>query len=504
HSIQTEQHSIQTEQHRTMMMAIGLPFSLSLSLSLCLSLAVSLSRCLSLSLSLSLAVSLSLSLSLSLCSYVLLELVETERDYVRDLGVVVGGYMTRMKEEGVPDDMKGKDKIIFGNIHQIYDWHRDFFMGELEKCLEDPDRLGPLFVKHERRLHMYVVYCQNKPKSELIVSEYIDTYFEDLKQRLGHRLQITDLLIKPVQRIMKYQLLLKDFLKFSKRAGLDSVELEKGVEIMCIVPKRCNDMMNVGRLQGFDGKIVAQGRLLLQDTFMVSDPEEGVGRMRERRVFLFEQVVIFSEPLDKKRGFSMPGFLYKKSIKVSCLGLKDSVDGDPCKFVLTSRVTNSSIESFVLHSSHLGVRQVWTLQISQILESQRNFLNALTSPTEYQRNHVGASDGPCLPSGGAPSVGSVMPSLAPVGALQGVHLSGPLGGSGPLAVGSPLVGGAPQGGAGSSRRPSRIPQPSRLPQPLRHPHNPGATDSDGPNKMSGRLRLSQYYRGSVCLCVCVC
>lgn len=128
---------------------------------------------------------------------------------------------------------------------------------------------------------------------------------------------------------------------------------------------------------------------------------------------------------------------------------------------------------------------------------------ALTSPTEYQRNHVGASDRPCLPSGGAPSVGSVIPSLAPVGALQGVHLSGPLGGSGPLAVGSPLVGGGPQGGAGSSRRPSRIPQPSRLPQPLRHPHNPGATDPDGPNKMSGRLRLSQYYRGSVCLCVCV-
>uniref|UniRef100_A0A6Q2Y0A9 non-specific serine/threonine protein kinase n=1 Tax=Esox lucius TaxID=8010 RepID=A0A6Q2Y0A9_ESOLU len=373
--------------------------------------------------------------------YVLLELVETERDYVRDLGLLVESYMTRMKEEGVPDDMKGKDKIVFGNIHQIYDWHRDVFMGELEKCLEDPDRLGPLFVKHERRLHMYIVYCQNKPKSEHIVSEYIDTYFEDLKQRLGHRLQITDLLIKPVQRIMKYQLLLKDFQKFSKKAGLDSAELEKGVELMCIVPKRCNDMMSVGRLQGFDGKLVAQGRLMLQDTFMVSDPEGG-GRMRERRVFLFEQVVVFSEPLDKKKGFSMPGFLYKNSIKVSCLGLEDSVDGDPCTFVLTSRVTNSSVESFVLHSSHLGVRQVWTLQISQILESQRNFLNALTSPMEYQRNHVGAG-------GGAPS---------------------------------------------------RIPQPSRLPQPLRHPHHSGAADPDGPSKMSGRPRLPPCYRACVCVC----
>lgn len=65
------------------------------------------------------------------------------------------------------------------------------------------------------------------------------------------------------------------------------------------------------------GKIVAQGRLLLQDTFMVSDPEGGLlGRMKERRVFLFEQLVIFSEPLDKKKGFSLPGFLYKNSIKV--------------------------------------------------------------------------------------------------------------------------------------------------------------------------------------------
>lgn len=31
-----------------------------------------------------------------------------------------------MKEEGVPDDMRGKDKIVFGNIHQIYDWHKEY------------------------------------------------------------------------------------------------------------------------------------------------------------------------------------------------------------------------------------------------------------------------------------------------------------------------------------------------------------------------------------------
>lgn len=110
--------------------------------------------------------------------YVLTELIETERLYVEDLGLIVQGYMGTMTSQGVPEDLKGKDRIVFGNIHQIYDWHKDYFLGELEKCVGDPDSLAQLFIKHERRLHMYVVYCQNKPKSEHIVSEYIETYFE--------------------------------------------------------------------------------------------------------------------------------------------------------------------------------------------------------------------------------------------------------------------------------------------------------------------------------------
>lgn len=66
------------------------------------------------------------------------------------------------------------------------------------------------------------------------------------------------------------------------------------------------------------GKIVAQGRLLLQDTFMVSDQDGGLlSRMKERRVFLFEQIVIFSELLDKKKGYSTLGYLFKNSVKVS-------------------------------------------------------------------------------------------------------------------------------------------------------------------------------------------
>uniref|UniRef100_A0AAQ4RSS0 Uncharacterized protein n=1 Tax=Gasterosteus aculeatus aculeatus TaxID=481459 RepID=A0AAQ4RSS0_GASAC len=318
--------------------------------------------------------------------FVLNELIQTEKDYVKDLGIVVECFMKKIEEKGVPDDMKGKDKIVFGNIHQIYDWHRDFFVGELEKCLEDHEHLPELFIKHERRLHMYVIYCQNKPKSEFIVAEY-DTFFDAIQQESQSRFTISDFLIKPIQRITKYQLLLKDFLKYSSKAGIDCEQIEKAVDLMSQVPKLCNDMMNLGRLQGYEGKLMCQGKLLQQETFFVIEQDTGVlSRSKERRVFLFEQIVIFSELL--RKGSSTPGYQFKKSIKVCFLGLEESVDNDPCKFVLSCR---GSSDRFTLQAANVDIKQIWVRHIQDVLDAQSNFLSALQSPIEYQKEKGSSS-----------------------------------------------------------------------------------------------------------------
>uniref|UniRef100_A0A8C8J514 non-specific serine/threonine protein kinase n=1 Tax=Oncorhynchus tshawytscha TaxID=74940 RepID=A0A8C8J514_ONCTS len=347
---------------------------------------------------------------------------------------VQNGTLLCSGQKYLPEDMKGKDKMVFGNIHQIYDWHRDFFVGELEKCLEDNEHLPELFIKHERRLHMYVVYCQNKPKSEFIVAEY-DTFFEGLQQEISSRLGISDFLIKPIQRITKYQLLLKDFLKYSSKAGLDCQELEKAVGLMSQVPKLCNDMMNLGRLQGYEGKLTSQGKLLQQETFFVTEQDTGVlSRSKERRVFLFEQIVIFSELL--RKGSSTPGYQFKKSIKVSYLGLEEHVENDPCKFVLSCR---GSAERFTLQAANLDIKQVWVQHVSQVLDAQSNFLSGermscltnqikvylspLQSPIEYQKEKGSSHSLTRNPSGSRPpscnsrplsssSVGAEKPPLA--------------------------------------------------------------------------------------------
>uniref|UniRef100_A0A3P9PPA3 Kalirin RhoGEF kinase b n=1 Tax=Poecilia reticulata TaxID=8081 RepID=A0A3P9PPA3_POERE len=299
--------------------------------------------------------------------FVLNELIQTEKDYVKDLGIVVEGFMKRIEEKGVPEDMKGKEKIVFGNIHRIYDWGRLYLL--LTFLWLKTEKKDLVFVLQERRLHMYVVYCQNKPKSEYIVAEY-DKFFEGIQQDIQSKLTISDFLIKPIQRITKYQLLLKDYLKYSSKAGVDCKQIEKAVELMSEVPKLCNDMMNLGRLQGYEGNLANQGKLLQQETFFVTEQDAGVlSRSKERRVFLFEQIVIFSELL--RKGSSTPGYQFKKSIKVTNLGLEETVDNDACKFVMFSR---GSSERFTLQAANVDTKQVWIHHIQNILDAQNDFL----------------------------------------------------------------------------------------------------------------------------------
>lgn len=77
---------------------------------------------------------------------------------------------------------------------------------------------------------------------------------------------------------------------------------------------RSNDLVLTNNVPA-QGKLTNQGKLLQQETFFVTEQDPGVlSRSKERRVFLFEQIVIFSELL--RKGSSTPGYQFKKSIKV--------------------------------------------------------------------------------------------------------------------------------------------------------------------------------------------
>ena len=61
------------------------------------------------------------------------------------------------------------------------------------------------------QFQMYSVYCKTKTESDALVNECTEsqTFFKGLQLNLAHQLPLDAYLIKPIQRITKYQLLLK-------------------------------------------------------------------------------------------------------------------------------------------------------------------------------------------------------------------------------------------------------------------------------------------------------
>lgn len=82
--------------------------------------------------------------------------------------------------------------------------------------------------------------------------------------------------------------------------------------------------MDVGRLQKFEGKITAQGNLLLHGPLLCTEGTNNAERNssvaikpRELQVFLFQQSIIFSEIVGKKTQFVNPSYIYKNHIQVN-------------------------------------------------------------------------------------------------------------------------------------------------------------------------------------------
>ena len=98
----------------------------------------------------------------------------------------------------------------------------------------------------------------------------------------------------------------------------EAAAIESAFHVMTIVPNQANDMMDIGRLQGFEGKIVAQGKLLLHGPLLCTDdPTSGPNyKLKEMTVFLFEQIIIFAETVGRKNQFTSPVYTYKAHIQV--------------------------------------------------------------------------------------------------------------------------------------------------------------------------------------------
>ncbi|XP_031630381.1 guanine nucleotide exchange factor DBS isoform X3 [Contarinia nasturtii] len=308
--------------------------------------------------------------------HVLAELLETERIYVAEMGSILRGYRDQIHSEEmaslVPPGLHGKEDILFGNLNELYTFHSEVFLKDLENCISTTELVALCFVQRRDTFYrLYSFYCQNIPRSERLRETLVDThlFLQECQKRLGHKLPLAAYLLKPVQRITKYQLLLKDLLRFSDN-GTCAKELQKALDCMLIVLKCVNDSMHQIAITGFPADLTQQGELLLQDSFQVVTESKKDIRLRQktqqRHIFLYQKAMLFCKQATKT-GHTKSTYQFKHYVKMSHIGLTESVRGDARKFEVWLQGRS---EVHTIQAMTVEIKNKWVAEIKKVLLNQ--------------------------------------------------------------------------------------------------------------------------------------
>nr|XP_043066936.1 obscurin [Drosophila bipectinata] len=225
---------------------------------------------------------------------ILRELVETEEEFSRDLLHVVEKYIKGIDKPVVPRSVRDNKDIIFCNFLQIAEFHNNVLKEGLKCYSNQTNMVAKTFLRLERDFDKHVVYCQNEP----LAQDYLSTnpearkYFQELSKQLGDDKSLSEHLKLPIQRINDYQLLFKDFIRYSLSLKENVKDLERALELMLSVPSRAYDNRYLSSIEGCRGNIYKLGRLLLHEWCTVVDKD---GKAHDRYCFLFKSRILVTK-----------------------------------------------------------------------------------------------------------------------------------------------------------------------------------------------------------------
>ncbi|XP_027722279.1 guanine nucleotide exchange factor DBS-like isoform X2 [Vombatus ursinus] len=314
--------------------------------------------------------------------HVMNELIETERAYVEELLCVLEGYAAEMDNplmmHLISSALQNKKDVLFGNMEEIYHFHNRIFLRELENYIDYPELVGRCFLERMEDFQIYEKYCQNKPRSESLWRQCSDcVFFQECQRKLDHKLSLDSYLLKPVQRITKYQLLLKEMLKYSKNCE-GAKDLQEALTSILGILKAVNDSMHLIAITGYDGNLNELGKLLMQGSFSVwTDHKKGHAKVKDlarfkpmqRHLFLHEKAVLFCKKREENgEGYEKaPSYSYKQSLNMTAVGITENVKGDIKKFEIWY---NAREEVYIIQAPTPEIKATWVNEIRKVLTSQ--------------------------------------------------------------------------------------------------------------------------------------
>ncbi|MFT7812560.1 FYVE, RhoGEF and PH domain-containing protein 4-like isoform X1 [Arapaima gigas] len=265
------------------------------------------------------------------------ELLQTEKAYVTRLNLLDQVFFaTLMEEAGKGTFPVEVVKNIFSNISSIHTFHSQFLLPDLEKRMSQWDttpRIGDILQKLTPFLKMYAEYVKNFDKAMELLKLWTDkspqfkAIIQDIqRQEVCGSLTLQHHMLEPVQRVPRYEMLLKDYLKKLPQDSSDRSDAEKSLEIIATAATHSNTairksenlkkLLEIYVMLGEEEDIVNASNEFIKEGHILKLAARNTSAM-ERYLFLFNNMLLYCVPK-----FSLMGQRFTVRTRIGIDGMK--------------------------------------------------------------------------------------------------------------------------------------------------------------------------------------
>lgn len=244
------------------------------------------------------------------------EILATERTYLKDLEVITVWFRSAViKENAMPE---GLMTLLFSNIDPIYEFHRGF-LKEIEQRLSlwegktnahvkgDYQRIGDVMLRNMRTLKEFTSYLQ---KHDEVLTELekatkrlkkLEMVYKEFELQKVCYLPLNTFLLKPIQRLMHYKLILGRLCKHYTSEHRDFADCRNALKEVTEMTSqlqhsliRLENFQKLTELQhdliGIDN-LTAPGREFIREGCLYKLTKKG---LQQRMFFLFSDMLLYT------------------------------------------------------------------------------------------------------------------------------------------------------------------------------------------------------------------
>ncbi|KAM6982479.1 LOW QUALITY PROTEIN: FYVE, RhoGEF and PH domain-containing protein 1 [Tautogolabrus adspersus] len=245
------------------------------------------------------------------------ELLQTETAYVSKLHLLDQVFCGRLLEEARCRSSFPCDVVqgIFSNICSIYAFHQQFLLPALQKRMDEWEvnpRIGDILQKLAPFLKMYGEYVKNFDHAMELLNTWgqrsapFKIIIQEIQreERCGN-LTLQHHMLEPVQRIPRYELLLKDYLHRLPEDAPDYRDAQKSLELIATAAEHSNaaikkmermrKLLKVYELLGGEEDIVNPTNELIKEGHILKLSNKN-GTTQDRYLILFNDRLLYCVP----------------------------------------------------------------------------------------------------------------------------------------------------------------------------------------------------------------